>query len=329
MGYSKKVWTQAEQVLRDRRFQAQREAENRKAAIFKAVPEAEALDREIVNSAVRASRAVIMGGDAKAELEKLRDENLAAQRRLRDVLDAHGFAYEALEPEYFCPKCEDTGYYEEESRTVVCDCLKKALINAECDELNRNSPLRLSTFKDFDLGYYSMDIPEGRPRSPYDQMLKNYNVCKKYAAEFGRGTTTNIFMTGKTGLGKTHLSLAIANEVIRKGFGVIYVSAPNLVSALERETFSREPVEERTEDALMECDLLIVDDLGTEFQSSFSSSAIYNLFNSRLLLRKPVIFNSNLDLKELETRYSQRFVSRIAGEAIRLFFYGTDLRAVK
>jgi DNA replication protein DnaC len=136
-------------------------------------------------------------------------------------------------------------------------------------------------------------------------------------------------MNGKTGLGKTHLSLAIANEVIKRGFGVIYVSAPIVVSKLEKEQFSRNKENIHLEDTLTECDLLIIDDLGTEFINKFSSQAVYNLFNSRLLLGKPTIVSTNLTLDKIQEIYSERFVSRIVGEAHRLDFFGSDVRLMK
>lgn len=136
-------------------------------------------------------------------------------------------------------------------------------------------------------------------------------------------------MKGATGLGKTHLSLAIANEVIRRGYGVIYVSAPALLSQLEKEYFSRSPLSNGTTEMLNDCDLLIIDDLGTEFRTQFSAAQIYNIFNARILCHKPVIINTNLTMTELEKAYSERFVSRINGVAQKLDFLGEDVRIKK
>ena len=210
----------------------------------------------------------------------------------------------------------------------MCECMKKVMIDVACEELNRTSPLKLSTFDDFSLKYYPMDIEEGFPRSSYDQMSRILSYCKEYAKNFSENSES-IFMKGLTGLGKTHLSLAIANEVIRKGFGVIYISSPRLCSVLEKEHFAKNKPETSTEELLLECDLLIVDDLGTEFSTAFSNSALYNLFNSRLLSGKPVIVNTNLELKQLRDLYTDRFVSRIIGQAKRLDFFGRDVRILK
>ncbi len=132
-------------------------------------------------------------------------------------------------------------------------------------------------------------------------------------------------MQGGTGLGKTHLSLSIANEAIERGFGVIYGSTQNLASSLEKERFRRDSDDE-TNQMLLSCDLLILDDLGTEFSTSFIDAAIYNIVNTRLMSKRPTIISTNLSLREMETRYTERFVSRIIGSYIRLFFYGSDVR---
>jgi DNA replication protein DnaC len=135
-------------------------------------------------------------------------------------------------------------------------------------------------------------------------------------------------MCGATGLGKTHLSLAIANEVIRRGYGVIYVSAPAIIAHYENRMRQRSETDELL-DMATDCDLLIIDDLGTEFISQFSVSHIYNLINSRLLSGKPVIINTNFTMRELEKTYSNRLVSRLNGEAEKLNFFGRDIRIMK
>lgn len=207
----------------------------------------------------------------------------------------------------------------------MCDCLKKMIISCECEELNEISPLKLSTFDTFKLSYYS-DQPDAQGRIPLDRMSKIFNYCRKYADHFSSGSKS-LLMCGATGLGKTHLSLAIANEVIKNGFSVVYVSAPDILSQLSKEQFSHQINNDiDTFKMLLDCDLLILDDLGTEFVSPYSVAAVYNVFNSRLLKSKPTIINTNYNLSELETTYSQRFMSRIMGSCDRLDFIGSDIR---
>lgn len=328
MGYSKEIRDAAAAVIRDRKQNAERDAEYRREKIFEEIPKARQIEREIASCGSAAARAVLNGGDVKAELTKLKEKNLALQNALEQILAEKGYTTLDLEPIYSCTKCGDTGYYEKGNQTVKCECLKRAMVEAACNELNRQSPLSLSTFEDFSLDYYSHKIMEGYPRSPYDQMTMIYNYCKSYADNF-TPDSESIIMRGKAGLGKTHLSLAIANNVIKRGYGVIYVSAPSIISKLEREHFSRNKDTDYLS-PLLECDLLILDDLGTEFQSQFTSSTVYNIFNSRLLSGKPVIVSTNLSVSEMEKLYTERFVSRIFGQAKRLDFYGDrDIRIKK
>ena len=328
MGYSREIKRKAAQTLSERRLDAEYKADKLKQHIFSTVPEAEEYERKIASCGINAARTIVKGGDVKEKLESLKTLSLRLQREQEELLNLHGYTRDDFRPKFHCQKCSDKGFYEYENRTLMCDCLKKAMVDAAREELNRNSPLTLSTFEDFDLKYYAMDIDEGFPRSAYDQMSAILRFCKRYADTFTTDSPS-IFMRGLTGLGKTHLSLAIANEVIQKGYGVIYVTAPRICSVLEKEHFSKNRPEVSTEELLLECDLLIVDDLGTEFNSQFSNTALYNLFNSRLLSGKPVIISTNLELRELRDLYTDRFVSRIIGQAKRLEFYGKDVRILK
>ena len=207
--------------------------------------------------------------------------------------------------------------------TLIWILTKKRYICA-CAELNRNAPLSLSTFESFNLEYYDKTVDPKLKVSPYDHMSRVLRYCQNYADNFN-SHSESILMKGATGLGKTHLSLAIANEAIKRGYGVIYASAPQLVSKLEKIYFSNKE-DDSTFDMLVECDLLIIDDLGTEFHSQFSVSQLYNIFNSRMLSNKPVIINTNLTIRDLQENYTDRFVSRICGNARQLDFLGRDIR---
>ncbi|MCH5299212.1 MAG: ATP-binding protein [Ruminococcus sp.] len=328
MGYSNEVIKAANDIVRERRLSAEYAAELRREKIFEELPQAKDFEQAIASCGINAGRAVLKGGDVKLELERLKEQSLALQSDFEKLLNTKGYTIKDMEPKYFCEKCGDTGKIEYETRTDVCDCLKRAMIEAACAELNSHSKLSLCTFDDFSLDYYSMDIEGDYPRSAYEQMSNILKYCKDYAKNFSL-KSENIFMRGLTGLGKTHLSLSIANEVIKKGYGVVYISAPKLLAQLEKEQFSRNKPETSVLDTIEECDLLIIDDLGTEFSNQFSSQAVYNVFNTRLLTGKPLIVNTNLSLKELENLYTQRFVSRISGEAKRLDFFGRDIRIMK
>lgn len=327
MGYSSSVYQNAADKLAERRLAAEKQADARRKAIYDAVPRARELEQEIAQCGTAAVRAVLGGGDVKAEMTALKEKNLALQAQLRVLLRENGYSENALEPQYTCPRCNDTGYRELQDRTVMCTCLKQQLVACACEEFNRIVPLQLCTFESFSIDQYSKTPDPATGIVPYYHMEKILKFCKSYAQTF-TPQSQSILMKGATGLGKTHLSLAIANEVIRRGYGVMYVSAPELVIKLERERFARDRDGDILE-TLSACDLLIIDDLGTENHSAYTDAQVYTLFNSRVLKGKPVIISTNLTMTELERDYTARFVSRINGAAQKLDFLGEDLRIKK
>ena len=324
MGYSSSVYKTAADRLFERRLKAERDADRRRKAIYSEIPRVKELEKEISACGIKAARAVIKGDNVQPEIEKLRDKNLAMQKELKDLLASNGYSKNVFEPHYICKKCGDTGYYDENGKTLVCSCLKNMLVACACEELNRTAPLALSTFDSFSLDYYDKREDPDLGTSPYIQMSKILAYCRNYAEKF-RKNSESLLMKGATGLGKTHLSLAIANEVIKKGFGVIYASAPSLMTRLEKSYFSNSD-DDSALNMIIESDLLIIDDLGTEIHGQFSVSLLYNIFNSRMLLNKPIIINTNLTMRELEKIYTERFVSRINGNARKLDFLGDDIR---
>lgn len=320
MGYGREIHEAAGRELRERRRHAEEDAERRRQAFFLRCPRAEQIVRVLASTSVNAAKAVLSGKNSAEALRNLKTKNLELQDELSRLEAEYGI--DSLEPHYSCPKCHDTGYVDGR----MCICMKELLRTESYRRLNALTPLSLSTFGSFSLGYYSDEPCDGRPS---DRVIMHHTLrfCVDYAQQFGP-KSQNLIMTGGTGLGKTHLSLAIANEVIQKGYGVVYSSVGNLVSKLENEHFGRDSGTE-TIDSLQNCDLLILDDLGTEFRSSFSSSAIYSLINSRLLLEKPTIISTNLSTKEMTNFYSERFASRIIGSYQRLAFVGRDIRQQK
>ena len=184
------------------------------------------------------------------------------------------------------------------------------------EELNANTKLVLSSFDTFQLSYYSGE--------DYFTMERIYNYAKDYANNF-TPRSGSVLMFGPTGLGKTHLSLAIANQVIQKGFSVIYDSIINILRNIEKEHFSYEHSTDML-DLVMDTDLLILDDLGTEFETSFYNSTIYNIINTRLSASRPTIISTNMDFRAISSRYDERVVSRITSGYACLEFRGDDVR---
>lgn len=327
MAYSKHIIDLATHKLSDRRHSALSMADYRKNEVYVQIPRLAQIDSELTSVAVECAKAVLGGDSAADTLNALKEKSLALQQEYKNLLTSNGFDENYLEPQFACVTCCDTGYVELENKTVVCDCFKKLLSATACEELNRISPLELCTFDSFDLNYYS-ETPDKNGNIPYSRMTKIYNFCLNYAKTF-TPYSKGILMKGSTGLGKTHLSLAIANEVLENGYSVVYVSAPDILSKLEKEHFSyNQSAEQEVLSSLVDCDLLILDDLGTEFATQYTNAAIYNLFNTRVNMGKPIIINTNLTGAELEKQYSQRFVSRAMVACSVLDFIGTDIRGM-
>lgn len=325
MGYSKNIIMKATKRLNERKNSALDIADYRKKEVYSKDERFQKIDEELGTIGSATAKAVLSGKTCSDQLNKLREKSLSLTNEYNDLLFKYGYTSDYLEPQFFCDKCNDTGYIETDNRTIMCDCLISLIKEEAAKELNSVSPLELSTFDNFDLSYYDNIEVDGK--KAIDKMTKIYDYCIDYAKNFSL-SSKNLLLQGSTGLGKTHLSLAIANEVIKKGFSVVYVTAPDISNKLQREHFSFSYNEESdTFSSLLSADLLIIDDLGTEFISQFSTTTLYNLFNSRILMGKPIIINTNLTLREIEQTYSQRFVSRIMGDCDRLDFVGKDIRA--
>jgi DNA replication protein DnaC len=321
LGYSREVYESAEKILAERKKTAEDKAEKRKNEFYQICPEAKNIESALSKTAILAAKAVLSGKSAKEQLTKLKNHNLTLQNKFNELLIFSGFDKNYLEPNYTCTNCHDTGYIDGR----MCSCMKKLLRTQAYKSLNALTPLTLSTFESFYLDYYP-DTTMKSGKSPREIMENVFYNCKNYAETFSM-SSPSLIMQGGTGLGKTHISLAIANIAIQKGFGVIYCSVNNIISKLEREHFGRE--NGNTEKLLLNCDLLILDDLGTEFKTAFSSSEIYNIVNTRLMTQKPTIISTNLSIQELQERYTERFASRIMGDYVRVSFCGKDNRLQK
>lgn len=319
MAYSKETYKKAEQELAERRSRALAEREEHHRIAVAAVPEILETEEKMSSAGLATIKALGMGADdAKEYIRKLSEINLAAQTQRSLLLKNAGFPENWLNVRYSCKKCEDKGFVN----GIMCDCFKELLKSLEYEKLCSNLPVNNCRFDNFKLDYY----PEGVGTSPRRRMESVLDFCKTYAAEFSQ-TSSSLLLYGHTGLGKTHLSLAIAGKVVEAGHGVIYSSAQNLFNKLEKEKFGRS--DGNTEENILGCDLLIIDDLGAEFTTQFTVSALYNIVNSRELEGKPTIISTNLTPEQLLSTYSERIASRILNNYTLLRFDGTDIRQIK
>ncbi|MDD6022556.1 MAG: ATP-binding protein [Oscillospiraceae bacterium] len=324
MGYDKKIYAEAKRQLALRKQKAESGQKARHDEICLKFPEILRLEREMAKTGAEAVRAIGMGADAQKYIDEISAQNLRAQRLREKILTENGYDKDYLKVQYTCEKCRDTGL----CGAYVCDCYNKLVKQIAFEELSRSSPMKLSTFESFKVKYYPDELDPTTGVVPREHMTNILHFCRLYAAKFSTDSQS-LLMYGKTGLGKTHLSLAIAGEAVNKGFAVIYDSTPNIMNRLESEHFGRSSPGGDTLGMLSSCDLLILDDLGAEFQTSFTVSCLYNIVNNRLLSSLPTIISTNLDPRELEEKYTQRIASRFVGTYINLGFCGNDIRQIK
>lgn len=301
------------------------EEELRRAEVYAALPEVQRLDRDI--RAIMGELAGRVLGRPSRSVEEMEKESLALQAKRAELLDAAGYGAGYLDPIYTCPICRDTGW----AGGAICACLQKLYRQEQTRELSPLLRDGQETFERFRLDYYSPAAPEGE-RSPREQMQRVLTICRAYAENFSE-SSPNLLFTGAPGLGKTFLSAAIARQVADKGFGVAYDTVGATLSAFEREKFSRDSDEQADAASrvrqLMHCDLLILDDLGTEMATAFSQSALYSLLDGRLRAGKKTIISTNLDYNGIAERYGAALASRLNGEYEWLPFRGRDIREIK
>ena len=321
MSYKRSVYIKAKEILSQRKATAEKEAEMRHSAAIALCPEIAQVERDMASQGADVIKAVGMGANVDEYIKNLAMANLKAQARRKELLKGAGFPEDYLEVKYTCDICKDTGYNKE----FYCQCYRKLIRDVAREELGANSPLKKSTFDSFRLDRYPDVIDSVLGINQREHMKNNYEYCKDYAENF-KVDSQGLFMYGKTGLGKTHLSLAIANEVINRGYDVYYGSIQSIMDKLEGEHFGRLPREDSIKEDILTCDLLIIDDLGTEFSTQFTNAELYNIINSRMLASLPTIISTNLNMNEVAEKYSQRVASRIIGSMEALYFCGKDIR---
>lgn len=258
----------------------------------------------------------VLSGD-KNELDRMQKLITALSDERQAILEKNGIA----PPKFNCNSCKDTGYIDGK----ICNCIKSRAKQILIEELSKSLPLNSCRFDNFSLKYYSdEDTENGNPRKRMEGILK---LCHDYVKDFSPRSSESILFMGNAGLGKTHLSLSIVYELLNQGFDVVYGSAYNLFAAMENDHFGN-----RSNDsfnAAVSCDLLVIDDLGSEFVSPYIQAMFYNVVNTRLLSNRPTIINTNLTMQEIEQKYTPRICSRFIGNYTAKKFIGNDIRQIK
>lgn len=320
MSLDGKILAKARERLEARRADNLAEHDARRARVYARLPEIERIDRRLREQMVELMGLAIskdIGKDAK--IAALKSENLELQARRAELLCENGYPDDHLDDIFSCRRCKDTGFVNGRPCTCLMELYNREL-TTELGALLRSGS---ESFEHFDLRLYG---------EAQDSMSLVFQTCREYAASFSK-SSLNLLFQGGTGLGKTYLSACIARVVADKGFSVCYDSAASALDAFETKKFARDPESAETAsrkvERMLDCDLMILDDLGTEMPTPMSVSALYTLINTRLVNGKKTVISTNLNDAELQKRYSPQICSRIDGEFIKLPFVGRDIRKIK
>ena len=322
MAIDGKLMARARERLAAIKSENEKKQEERLLEVYSRVPEVRRIDaamRGLLSEVVDAS--LKKGEAARRCIEDISERSSRLCAEKAEALTAAGYPDDYLDDVYACPRCRDTGYTHTGN---ICSCLMKLYEEEKAAYLSAIPGHEGDSFSDFSLDYY-----EGTDREVMDMTLR---FCRSYALSFG-ADSPNLLFRGGTGLGKTFLSGCVAKCVSDKGFSVVYETAGDAFAAFEDRKFSRdlsqsERAEERVR-RILDCELLILDDLGTEMSTGFTHSALYNIINSRLTAGKKTIVSTNLSAEEMTARYTPQVVSRIFGEYETVPFRGRDIRAIK
>ena len=319
MGFNRENYARIKSEYDGKYLRAEEAARLRRAEVHAALPEIAEIDRMLSTTGFRIFEATVRGNND--EIARIKEENEALQKKRAELLEIAGFGRDYTEIKYECDKCADTGAIGQS----MCICMRKKLIEAGFISSGMSDLIKQQSFDNFNLDYYKRD-PEN-----YRRMKSVYDILKAYADRFDPATSGNIAMMGGTGLGKTHLSSAIAGVVIEKGNDVYYTSSTNMFADFEEKRFGSSAAYDVTGDVsqYFTCDLLIIDDLGAEIINQFTVSCLYNVINTRLSRHKPTILSTNLSADEFRKKYWDRITSRVAGEYTVLSFAGEDIRRQK
>lgn len=323
MAYSTDVVRKARQQLAQDKADRESQILQRQHEAYAKVPRIQKIDMQLRQSMTQAAQsAFLQGSDARAAMEQVMAENLKLQKERQELADAN-FPKGYLDETPICPHCSGNGYIG----TQMCSCLLERCRQIQIKEIAALAA-EDQRFAHFRLDYYS-DQPDPKfGVSPRLIMEKTLDACRRYAGTFGP-ESGNLLFIGGTGLGKTFLSGCVAAEVAGRGFSVAYETASHLFSKLEKHRFSPDEQTAEAVTNIENCDLLIIDDLGTELPGNFVTAALYNLVNDRLLAGKSMVVSTNLNVDEIAARYSPQIASRLQGNFQRLTFVGQDIRVMK
>ena len=310
------IYEKAKAEIEARRNGARAEADYRSELIREKSPEVAKIDAELSQTGMLIFKTACNGGD----ITPIKERNKALQARRRQIILSLGYPEDYTDVKYHCTDCSDSGFVD---GVKMCKCLRELIVKGRIEASAMGRLMETQTFDSFDLSCYSYD------KKVSERMSAILAMAKGYVRDFAK-RRDNLLLIGPTGTGKTHISTAIAAELIHKGYDVIYDSTHNILSDFEADRFRNNyGREENKSDKYLDCTLLIMDDLGAEFVNQFTISALYNLLNARQNKGLATIISTNLSSEDLARRYEDRIYSRIIGTARILPFEGKDRRVVK
>lgn len=304
-------YSSALQEVKTARHMALEKADAAREQLLFDHPELHRLEKEMIALSQKKMKIAI---SAPEQLPLLEKEYHSLKEKQTQYFRAIGFNQNPFIPDFNCSLCQDTGITEH----GICSCVKARANEKMLKQLCDQFPVDDFSFETFSLSYYDGDEK--------DTMNDIYKKCISYANTFTKHSKS-LYIMGNTGLGKTHLTFSMAKEIVKKGYSVLYCTAQNMITALEKEHFGNN--EQPLQEYYLNSDLLIIDDLGTEYLSPVAQSELYHVINHRILINLPTIINSNLCPSELEKRYGERLVSRIFGCYHTLHCVGDDIRIKK
>lgn len=307
--YSYESYDEVKAEIEARRQKARATADERNLELRAKSHEIDEIDRELAGVGLLIFKTACAGED----IAPIRKRNQELNERRKAIIKSLGYPEDYTDVHYYCTKCSDTGFI---NGVKTCSCMKELLVIKSIASSGMGNLIKTQNFDNFSLEVYRSE-PE-----VYERMKYNLDAAKSFVKGFGNGSGT-LLLVGGTGTGKTHLSSAIAKEIISKGFGVVYDSSQNIIADFEADKFRSGygPYEPKATKYL-ECDLLIIDDLGTEFVNQFTVSCLYNILNTRQNRGLSTILSTNLGAEELATKYEGRIYSRIIGKDSQILFFG-------
>ncbi len=318
MSFNRKIASEVRMEFDEKRRAASAEADSRRAELGKKIPEVAKIDGRLAVTGPRLMSIALKKSDETVEQVRADVESMRARRA--ELLAAAGYPEDYSDVRYSCPVCSDTGYAD----GYMCDCMKRRIIELEYKASGIGKLAEECTFDNFSLSYYLDD------RASYENMKRIFEIVRGYAEDFSLESPSLAFF-GNTGLGKTHLAVALTKEVIDRGYDAVYSGAVGLFSDFESQRFRNSTgIESGNETGrYFTAELLVIDDLGAEVTNQFTVSCLYDIINRRRAAGLPTVITTNLNQRELGVKYTDRIVSRIFGDYLTFFFTGTDVRRQK